>query len=78
MVFARPPSGTGRYLTDPGTGHLWWWQHEEAKVIEKKILEEHGTIARWNGPLGVGFLYRSPAWYTLIPCGDVGRTLVDC
>jgi hypothetical protein len=57
MVFARPPSGKGLYLMDPGTGHLWWWQQEEASAIEKGILEEHGAIARWNGLLGVSFFH---------------------
>jgi hypothetical protein len=38
-----------------GTGHRWWWNCEEAGVVEKGILEEHGTIARWNGLLGVHF-----------------------
>lgn len=38
---------------DPGIGHLWWWQFEESGVVEKRILEEHGAVARWNGALGV-------------------------
>ncbi|KAF9779010.1 cytochrome P450 [Thelephora terrestris] len=33
-------------------GHAWWWEAEEVAVVEKKILEEYGTIARWNGSLG--------------------------
>jgi hypothetical protein len=45
-----------RRLTDSGTGHLWWWQHEEGTVVEKRLLEEYGTVARWNGTLGVRFL----------------------
>jgi hypothetical protein len=40
----------------PGIGHLWWWQSEEAGVVEKRLLEEYGTVARWNGALGVRFL----------------------
>jgi hypothetical protein len=42
-------------LTGFATGHLWWWQHEEASVLEKHILDEYGTVARWNGTLGVRF-----------------------
>ena len=38
---------------DPGTGHRWWWVREEARIVEKKLLEEHGTVVRWNGSLGV-------------------------
>lgn len=33
-------------------GHLWWWQREGASVVEKKNLEEHGAIVRWNAFLG--------------------------
>ena len=43
------------HLTRSGTGHLWWWQREEVAVIEKRILEEYGTVARWNGCFGVHF-----------------------
>jgi hypothetical protein len=28
---------------------------EEATVVEKRLLEEYGTISRWNGSLGVCF-----------------------
>lgn len=41
---------------DFGTGNRWWWQHEENGVVEKRFLEEYGTIARWNGVLGVPFI----------------------
>ncbi|KAF9778983.1 cytochrome P450 [Thelephora terrestris] len=33
-------------------GHAWWWLSEEFTVVEKRILEEYGTISRWNGSLG--------------------------
>ncbi|KAF9785284.1 cytochrome P450 [Thelephora terrestris] len=33
-------------------GHRWWWQSEEASVVEKRILEEYGAVARYNGSLG--------------------------
>lgn len=42
-------------LTDSGTGHAWWWQREEAGAVDKMILEEYGTVARWNGSLGVHY-----------------------
>lgn len=41
------------YLTGPGAGHRWFWTCEEATAVEEKLLEEHGAIARWNGPFGV-------------------------
>ena len=34
-------------------GHRWYWQNQEAGATEKHILEKYGTVARWNGPLGV-------------------------
>ena len=43
------------HLTGSGTGHLWWWQRQEATVVEKRILEDYGAVARWNGCLGVHF-----------------------
>jgi hypothetical protein len=49
------------FLTGFKTGHAWWWESEEVAVVEKKILEEHGTIARWNGSLGVCFFYGGQA-----------------
>ncbi|KAF9645980.1 cytochrome P450 [Thelephora ganbajun] len=59
--------GRYRYLTIrdvPGPknpswihGHQWYWQCEEAGAVEKRLLEEYGTIARWNGPLGEGRLW---------------------
>jgi len=33
-------------------GHQWYWQREEGNVIEKRLLDEYGTMVRWNGPLG--------------------------
>ena len=42
-------------LKDFGTGHLWWWQREEATVVEKNLLNEFGAVVRWNGALGVRF-----------------------
>ena len=56
-VSSRLQNATRRYLTDLWIGHLWWWQHEEARVIEKNLLEEYGTIVRWNGSLGVSFFH---------------------
>ena len=47
-------------LTNLGTGHPWWWQREDAAVVEKSILEEYGTIARWNACLGVRPFSQSP------------------
>ena len=41
------------------TGHRWWWQYEEVGVVEKEILEQHGTVARWNGLLGVQSIFGS-------------------
>ena len=35
------------------TGHAWWWQNEEAGIVEKRLLENSGAVARWNGSLGV-------------------------
>ena len=32
---------------------MWWWQREEAGVVEKRLLEEYGAMVRWNGFLGV-------------------------
>ena len=34
-------------------GHEWFWQNKDASVNEKHLLENYGTVARWNGPLGV-------------------------
>lgn len=34
-------------------GHQWYWQIQEAGVVEKDILENYGTVVRWNGPFGV-------------------------
>ena len=34
-------------------GHTWYWQSEEVGVVEKRLMEEHGNIVHWNGPLGV-------------------------
>ena len=47
------PVGRRSHLTDFGTGHTWWWQREEFGVVDKMILDEYGTVARWNGSLGV-------------------------
>ena len=47
------PKNQRVHLTGFGTGHLWWWCREEASVVEKHILDEYGTVARWNGTLGV-------------------------
>lgn len=33
-------------------GHSWSWKHEEASVVEKSILEEYGSIARWKAACG--------------------------
>lgn len=33
-------------------GHRLLWQSKEAGVIEKNLLEEYGTVVRWNGALG--------------------------
>lgn len=44
-----------------GTGHAWWWRLEETSVVEKNFLEEYGTVARWNGALGVCPFLRSGA-----------------
>ena len=55
MVSPHPPHAIRRNLTDTGTGHLWWWLREEVSAVEKSLLEEHGTVARWNGLLGVSF-----------------------
>jgi hypothetical protein len=67
-VYLLTPTNQYRYLKDPGTGHRWWWQCEEAGVVEKEILEEYGNIVRWNGSLGVHFTwFRRNAFLTLIP-----------
>ena len=50
-------------------GHRWWWQFKEVGVVEKEILEEHGAIARWNGLLGVHFIFGSHTYCT--PHADV-------
>ena len=47
------------HLNDYMTGHLWWWQREGSGTIEKMLLEGYGTVARWNGALGVCFILRS-------------------
>ena len=52
-----------------GTGHLWFWQCEEASVVEKRLLEEYGGVARWNGLLGVYFSFGGRA--QLDPYPDV-------
>jgi len=33
-------------------GHQWYWQRGEESDTEKHLLEEYGTIVRWNGSLG--------------------------
>ena len=61
----------------PGTGHLWWWQLEEARVVEKNLLGKYGTVVRWNGPLGVSFVSGRRCYpYLLLPfrktdCGSL-------
>ena len=32
---------------------MWWWQGEGANIVEKSLLEEYGTVVRWNGAFGV-------------------------
>ena len=48
-----PPYTEPRHLTNSKIGHIWWWQREEARAVEKSLLEQYGTVARWNGLLGV-------------------------
>lgn len=57
-----PHISNGHYLTDSGTGHMWWWQREGVSIVEKRILEEYGTVARWNGALGVCSFPNGRAW----------------
>ena len=38
-------------------------------VLEKRILEEYGNVARWNGPLGVCFF--SGGWEKLNAYADI-------
>ena len=53
-ISVSPTSSTPHHLTGPGTGHRWWWIREEARVVEKSLIEEYGTVVRWNGLVGVG------------------------
>src|ERR1700753_2175017 len=48
-----PPCIKRRQLMVSATGHAWWWQNEEGGGVEKRLLEEFGAGARWNGSLGV-------------------------
>ncbi|KAF9778997.1 cytochrome P450 [Thelephora terrestris] len=38
-------------------GHRWSWMIEEAAVVEKKLLEGHGSIVRWNRSFGEEHLW---------------------
>ena len=40
---------------------MWWWQREGANIVEKNLLEEYGTVVRWNGALGVRSILKSRA-----------------
>jgi cytochrome P450 len=62
--YIRTPQNQRHYLIYSGIGHLWWWRREEAGVVEKGILEEHGAIARWNGLLGVRFIFGGHTYST--------------
>ncbi|KAF9647279.1 cytochrome P450 [Thelephora ganbajun] len=33
-------------------GHQWYFQNEEAGVVEKNFLERYGNVVRWRGPFG--------------------------
>ena len=59
-----PPRNQCPRLTHSGTGHRWWWQCEEIRLVEKKILKEHGAVARWNGIFGVRFIPRSAVMWS--------------
>ena len=61
MVTLHPTRLRSRHLTDSMSGHTWWWQHEGLGDVEKRFLEEHGTVVRWNGALGVRSIPRGPA-----------------
>ena len=61
MVAMNPVGLKSCYLTDSVTGHMWWWQREGRGTVEKRLLEEYGTVARWNGALGVRFILKSRA-----------------
>ena len=37
---------------------MWWWKGKGAGVVEKSLLDEYGTLARWNGALGVSSFHR--------------------
>ena len=50
---SHPPCFRRRQLMVSVIGHEWWWQREEAGVIEKRLLDEYGAVVRWNGSLGV-------------------------
>lgn len=52
MVFLDP-LGVNDVISCSGIGHLCWWKSEEVGAVEKSILDEYGTIAHWNGTLGV-------------------------
>jgi hypothetical protein len=32
---------------------MWWWERKGASVVERSLLEEYGSVVRWNGALGV-------------------------
>ena len=61
MVALYPTRLRLRHLTDSMSGHMWWWQREGLRDVEKRLLAEHGTVVRWNGALGVRFILGSPA-----------------
>jgi len=43
-------------------GHQWYWQTQDAGAVEKHLLENYGTVARWNGPLGVRSAVITDKW----------------
>lgn len=65
------------HLIDLGTGHQWWWQLKEALVFEEELLDEYGTIVRWNGALGVRFFLISDAVHSSHLRCHLGTTVVD-
>ena len=57
-------------------GHEWWWQREEAGVIEKRLLDKYGAVVRWNGSLGVRSFSTICRGEILTLTYQPGRTLV--
>ena len=46
---------------------------QDASVVEKHLLEEYGSVVRWNGPLGVFFSVIPDLWPNVDPILPTGK-----